>query len=199
MFRYLFALLHNSERKTLSDEEAVVEYLNTQNNYFFEILYQRYSGKVYGKCLTILKDTNLAQDATQDIMMKILLNLSKFGGRSKFSTWLYSITYNFCIDMVRKKKKDHSVLVEDINNYEGETEEVSDQEILEVRLENLKQIMEVMPAGDKSVLMMKYLDGMSIRDISEVIDKSESAVKMKIKRAKHKFIVIHRQHLATAL
>lgn len=195
MLKFVFTLLTKSDRKTLSDEEVVEQYLSTQKNYYFEILYNRYSSKIFGKCLTILKETNLAQDATQDIMMKILMNLSKFGGRSKFSTWVYSITYNFCIDYVRKRKKDKSTLVEDINQYEGVVDDIDDSQILEVRLANLKKIMIKMPTGDQSVLMMKYLDGMSIKEISSALDKSESAIKMKLKRAKHRFVQVHKESI----
>jgi len=193
MLKFVFTLLANSDRKTLTDEEVVVQYLSTQKNYYFEILYNRYSSKIFGKCLTILKESNLAQDATQDIMMKILMNLAKFGGRSKFSTWVYSITYNFCIDYVRKRKKDKSTLVEDVSKYEDIADDIEDSKILEVRLANLKVIMSQMPTGDQSVLMMKYLDGMSIKEISNALDKSESAIKMKLKRAKHRFVKIHNE------
>jgi len=195
MLKHLFIFLANSGREKLTDEEVVKEYLKTQNNYYFELLYNRYSSKIFGKCLTILKEQNLAQDATQDIMMKILLNLSKFGGRSKFSTWVYSVTYNFCIDFVRKRKKDLSIYVEDIHQFEGVVDEVDDKEILEVRLENLKVIMTQMPSGDQSILMMKYLDGMSIKEISNTLDKTESAIKMKLKRAKHRFVKIHKENV----
>ena len=198
MLKHLFIFLSNSGRDKLTDEEVVEEYLKSQNNYYFELLYNRYSSKIFGKCLTILKERNLAQDATQDIMMKILLNLSKFGGRSKFSTWVYSITYNFCIDFVRKRKKDLSLYVEDMHQFEGVVEEVDDKEILEVRLENLKIIMTQISSGDQSILMMKYLDGMSIKEISGVLNKTESAIKMKLKRAKHRFVKIHRENIVDA-
>lgn len=191
MLKFVFALLNESERKTLTDQELITQYLETRNNYFFEILYERYSSKIFGKALTILKEESLAQDATQDIMMKILLNLSKFGGKSKFSTWVYSITYNFCIDFVRKRKKDKSQYYEDVSEFEDVVDEIDDKEILQVRLERLKLIMEKIPADDKSILMMKYLDGMSIKEIGETINKTESAIKMKIKRAKMKFVKIH--------
>lgn len=193
MLRYIFTLLHGSGRKTITDEEAVAEYLKSQNDYFFEILYNRYSAKVFGKALTILKEANLAQDATQDIMMKVLLNLSKFKGNSKFSTWLYSITYNFCIDFYRKRQKRHTLLTENINQYEDLEEEYDDKEILEVKIDQLKEIMAEIPITDKAILMMKYLDGMSIKEISATLEKTESAVKMKIKRAKHKFVRVHRE------
>jgi RNA polymerase sigma factor (sigma-70 family) len=195
MLKHLFLFLANSGREKLTDEEVVQEYLKSQNNYYFELFYNRYSSKIFGKCLTILKEKNLAQDATQDIMMKILLNLSKFGGRSKFSTWVYSITYNICIDFVRKRKKDLSFYVEDIHRYEGVVDDIDDKEILEVRLENLKIIMTQMPSGDQSILMMKYLDGMSIKEISSALSKTESAIKMKLKRAKHRFVKIHRENV----
>lgn len=188
MLKLLFALLSKSKRKTLTDEEAIAEYLKTQNNYYFEILYNRYSSKIFGKCLTLLKDEYKAQDATQDIMMKILLNLSKFSGKSKFSTWVYSITYNFCIDYIRKGKKDKSVLLDDISVLADVEDEVSDKILLEVKLEQLKVILEKINVEDKSILLMKYMDGLSIRDIAGIKNKSESAIKMKIKRAKEKFV-----------
>ena len=191
MLKFLFALLSKSGRKALSDEELVQEYLASQNNYYFELLYSRYSSKIFGKCLTILKEEALAQDATQEVMMKILLNLAKFSGRSKFSTWVYSITYNYCIDFIRKRKKQASSSYEEINDYEDIVDEVDDKELLEVKLERLKVIMDKIPVDDKSILMMKYLDGMSIKEIGAVIDKTESAIKMKIKRAKMKFVRMH--------
>jgi len=80
MLKFLFAVLSSSKRATLTDEEVVKEYLRTQSDYYFDILYSRYSAKIYGKCLTILKEDSLAQDATQDVMMKILLNLANLRG-----------------------------------------------------------------------------------------------------------------------
>ena len=191
MLKFLFALLSKSGRKALTDEEVVQEYLTTQNNYYFEILYSRYSSKIFGKCLTILKEEALAQDATQEVMMKILLNLAKFSGRSKFSTWVYSITYNYCIDFIRRRKKEVSSSYEQIDNLEEIVDEIDDKELLEIRLERLKVIMDKIPVDDQSILMMKYLDGMSIKEIGQVIDKTESAIKMKIKRAKMKFVRVH--------
>ena len=192
MLKFLFALLSKSGRKTLTDEEVVQAYIESQNQYYFELLYGRYSSKIFAKSLTILKEESLAQDATQDIMMKILLNLSRFSGKSKFSTWVYSITYNFCIDYIRKKKKDKSVYFDDLSQYEEVADDIDDRELIETELGLMKVIMEQIPPDDKSILMMKYMDGMSIREIGEIKNKSESAVKMQIKRAKLKFVRIHK-------
>ena len=178
----------------MTDEEAIELYLATQNANYFNILYDRYSTKVFGKCFSLLKSESRAQDAAQEIFVKVLLNLSKFSGKSKFSTWLYSITYNFCIDMIRKNKKNIGVLVDDINAFGDEVvDEIDDSEILETNVIRLKEVLNKIPAGDKAILLMKYQDEFSIKDICGILDKSESAVKMKIKRAKEKFVKTYKE------
>lgn len=180
--------------KSMTDEEAIEAYLATQNTNYFNVLYDRYSSKVFGKCFSLLKSEAKAQDAAQEIFVKVLLNLSKFSGRSKFSTWLYSITYNFCIDVIRKNKKDVGVLVDDINAYGDEVaDDIEDAQILETSVVRLKEVLNEIPAGDKAILLMKYQDEFSIKDICEILNKSESAIKMKIKRAKEKFVKTYKE------
>ena len=155
-------------------------------------MYERYASKILGKCISILKNEAAALDATQEIFMKLLLNLSKFSAKSKFSTWVYSISYNYCIDVVRKRKKQQNLLAEVPRTKEDEdVDEISDAELLEVRIERLEIILDMMNPDDKIILLMKYQDEMSIADISENLRISESAVKMRIKRAKMKFKRIH--------
>ena len=178
----------------VSDEELVKSYLETQESRYFDKLYVKYSNKVFSKCITLLKHEALAHDATQDIFLKIFLNLSKFGGKSKFSTWIYSITYNYCIDLIRKAKKEKNIFPEDVENAPDLAEEVPDSPLLEIEVKKLKVILEKIPVGDKAVLLMKYQDDMSIKEISETLDKSESAIKMKIKRAKHKVQKVYKEN-----
>ena len=187
-------VISGAASKSISDEEAIEAYLETQNVNYFNILYDRYSRKVFGKCYSLLKSESKAEDAAQEIFVKVLLNLSKFSGKSKFSTWLYSITYNFCIDAIRKNKKNVGVLVDDIGRYGEEVEdEIEDTELMETNVLRLKEVLNVIPAGDKAILLMKYQDEFSIKEICGILDKSESAVKMKIKRAKEKFIKTYKE------
>jgi len=173
--------------KNIPDEEIISLYLNTRESSYFSILYKRYGGKVFSKCISLLKDEELANDATQDVFMKIYLNLAKFSGKSKFSTWVYSITYNYCIDFIRRRKKDRNLFSDDEVENVGEViDDVPEKELLEMEVSRLKVVLEKIPLGDKTVLLMKYQDEMSIKEIAEILEKSESAIKMKIKRAKHK-------------
>ena len=187
MINLLSPLLATDLSKKVTDEELVKLYLESQNVAYFNLIYKRYSGKIFGKSLSLLKSESEAEDATQDIMMKILMNMSKFSGKSRFSTWIYSITYNYCIDYLRRKKKDPSIYVDDfIENLDVE-EDVEDTFLLEMNVKRLKVILEDIPTGDKTILLMKYQDEMSIKEIGAILNKSESAIKMKIKRAKQKF------------
>ncbi|MFZ4634730.1 MAG: RNA polymerase sigma factor, partial [Saprospiraceae bacterium] len=150
-------------------------------------LYRRYAGKVFAKCISMLSDEGLARDAMQDVFIKVLLNLSRFSAQSTFSTWIYSITYNYCIDLIRKKKKLQMVYSDDVGKWSKETDEdVPDSVLLEMKQERLKAVMQDLPPGDKAILMMKYIDDLSIKDIAAVLNKTESAIKMQIMRAKQK-------------
>jgi RNA polymerase sigma-70 factor (ECF subfamily) len=173
--------------QALSDTDLIARYLRDQNTRYFSELYRRYAGKVFAKCISMLSDEGLARDAMQDIFIKVLLNLSRFSAQSTFSTWVYSITYNYCIDLIRKKKKLQMVYTEDVGKLSKETDEdVPDSVLLEMKQERLKMVMQNLPPGDKAILMMKYIDDLSIKDIAEVLNKTESAIKMQIMRAKQK-------------
>lgn len=175
-----------------TDSELIARYLRDQNTMYFTVLYRRYAGKVFAKCISMLADDGQARDATQDIFIKVLLNLAKFTEQSSFSTWVYSITYNYCIDMIRKKKKMPLLFTEDVGKVSRETDpEIPDSVLLEMKQERLEKVIDRLPPGDKAILMMKYIDDMQIREIGDVLGKTESAVKMQIMRAKQRSQVIY--------
>jgi RNA polymerase sigma-70 factor (ECF subfamily) len=161
---------------------------------YFTVLYRRYAGKVFAKCISMLADEGQARDATQDIFIKVLLNLARFTEQSSFSTWVYSITYNYCIDMIRKKKKMPLIFTEDVVKVSTETnQELPDSVLLEMKQERLEKVIDRLPPGDKAILMMKYIDDMQIREIGEVLGKTESAIKMQIMRAKQRAQLIYEE------
>lgn len=178
--------------KEYSDSELISLYLREQNTTYFTLLYRRYAGKVFAKCISMLSDDGLARDATQDIFIKVLLNLGKFTEQSSFSTWVYSITYNYCIDIIRKKKKNILIFSEDMGKVNASVEvDIPDSVILEMETNRLEKVMEIMPPGDKAILNMKYIDDLQIKEIADVLNKTESAIKMQIMRAKAKAQTIY--------
>lgn len=176
----------------VSDSELIARYLKEQNPDYFTVLYRRYGGKVFAKCISMLGDEALAHDAVQDIFVKVYLNLSRFNEKSSFSTWLYSITYNFCIDVIRKKKKIPVLLADDVSRIGDEAEvDIPDSVLLEMKHDRLEKVLAELPEGDRIILLMKYMDDMSIKDIADFFQKTESAIKMQIMRAKHKAQVVY--------
>jgi len=166
---------------------VIEHYLETQDPTCFGLLYGRYAGKIYSKCISLLKEESLAQDATQEIFMKVFTNLSGFAERSKFSTWVYSITYNYCIDFLRRRKKQQDVFIDEIENAaEVADDSIHDSALLSMEVNQLKAVLEQIPVDDKAILLMKYQDELSIKEIADMLDKSESAIKMRLKRAKEK-------------
>lgn len=133
----------------------------------------------------MLGDRGIAEDTTQDIFMKLFTRLVKFEGKSKFSTWVYSVTYNHCIDLIRRgKSRQQIVQVEDLNKLPERVDEISDAALLELKVHELERALKAIKPDDRAILLMKYQDGMSIKEIGSALRKSDSAVKMQLKRAK---------------
>ncbi len=169
--------------KEFSDEELVHRFVETQQNQYFERLYERYCDKVYRKCLSFTKDPVKAEDLTHDIFLKLIVKLGGFKEQSKFSTWLYSITYNYCTDHVRSPTRRNEVYMDE--GWER-VEAVDDDmaEIAEMEAQRLNYALEQMPPDERTLLLMKYQDDVSIRELADVNGLTESAVKMRLKRSR---------------
>ncbi|MEP7268397.1 MAG: sigma-70 family RNA polymerase sigma factor [Saprospiraceae bacterium] len=191
-FEALLGRFSSKDSHALTDEVLIERYLSTQDEFLFSILYHRYSTKIYAKCITMLKNMEVAQDCTHDIFIKVLTNIAKFNQQSKFSSWLFSITYNHCIDFIRKSKKSFlsDIPLEKI----VESDEISDAFLMETKIGRLKKVLSEMDEGEKTLLLMKYQDELSIKEIGDILGKEDSATKMRIKRAKQRFKQIYDEH-----
>ena len=175
----------------LSDEDLVRIIVEKNDTHLFAILYDRYAGVVYNKCYGFSKNKEEAQDLTHDVFIRLFVKLRTFKGKSKFSTWLYSFTYNFCVNYVQRnafKKKEKVTVVTDNIKEDDVSQEIEDATLFELKSEKLAKALALIDPADKMILLMKYQDDMSIREIQEVLEVGESAVKMRIKRAKQKVV-----------
>ena len=177
----------------LRDEEIVVELQHRMDAERFGVLYDRYSTKVFQKCMAMTRNNEIAKDLTHDIFLKAFVNLSKFDHRSKFGTWLYSITHNYCLDHLRKDQKHRTTEVEDDHGVEDGTEDRYEAELLAIRTDRLPMVLEAMDPADRGILLMKYQDELSVKDMMEVLGVGESAVKMRTMRARERALVLYHQ------
>lgn len=178
------ATLFKRKSKVLSDEEIVRVIVEEKDHDQFGLLYDRYADKVYRKCISFAKDSALAQDMAHDVFLKAFVNLAKFNHRSRFSTWLYSLTYNFCVDFVRKAGKVRYENEDELYTIADDEDERNEQKLLSLRAERLGKILDELDPDDKAILLMRYQDDLPVKELEEVLELSASAVKMRTKRAR---------------
>jgi RNA polymerase sigma factor (sigma-70 family) len=186
--------LKKSSVQKLSDEDLVFKIVETNNSQLFAVLYDRFSRVVYNKCYGFSKNKEEAEDLTHDVFIRLFVKLKTFKGNSKFSTWLYSFTYNFCVNYVQRndsKKKERVTVVTDQIKEQDASDEIEDAQLFELKAENLAKAFALIDAKEKMILLMKYQDDMSIKEISEALEVGESAVKMRLKRAKAKVVSVY--------
>ena len=168
----------------LEDCEIVRIILENEDFNLMEILYDRYARMVYYKCLKLTVDKYAAQDLMQDIMVKIITNLREFRGHSDFSFWVNAITYNHCMDYLKKKKR---MRFEDGSasrhlEVQKEDEEPESHELRDLQFLQLERLMNELNHSERSLIMMRYQEKMSMREIANCLQISESAVKMRLRR-----------------
>lgn len=156
----------------------------------FAILYDRYAKTVFNKCLAFTKSKEEAQDLTHDIFVQLFVKLRTFKGTAKFSTWLYAFTYNFCVNYVTRDKYKKNEKISDFDDglILDEVEDQSEAILMEIKFDKLQTIMDKLDLDDKIILLMKYQDDFSIKDIQNALELNESAAKMRLKRAREKVI-----------
>ncbi|GAB2564857.1 RNA polymerase sigma factor [Spirosoma areae] len=171
----------------LSDEEMIRQYLPDQPTHCFETLYNRYVNRVYRRCLSMTKDPLKAEDFTHDIFLKVFNKLDAFQERSTFSTWLYSIAYNYCADQIRIDKRISLTTIDE--EFKLEIPESKEGQLHEETLQLVNKAMEALSVDEKKLLQFKYEKSMSIAAIAQACNLKESTVKMRLKRSRDK---IHR-------
>ena len=188
--KYGSQLSEENEFRKLSDEDLVKHIVVNNNSLLFGIIYDRYANKIYRKCMSFAKSDQEALDLTQDVFLNIFIKLGSFKRKSKFSSWVYSVTYNFCVNYVNRNKskkiRDKSSSLE--NEEYKLTDEIEDSSLFELRSEKLEKALQLIDPQDKSILLLKYQDDVSVKELCNLLEIGESAVKMRLKRAKSRIV-----------
>jgi RNA polymerase sigma-70 factor (ECF subfamily) len=138
-----------------------------------------YKDKVFQLCYRILGNRHEAEDMAQEAFIRAYVNISSFNIDLKFSTWLYRIATNLCIDRIRKKKPDYYLDAE-VSGTDGLTmysQIASDTTLPEDEITKL-------PEKYRSVIVLKYIEELSLNEISEILDIPLGTVKTRIHRGR---------------
>lgn len=146
---------------------------------------------VYTVCLRMLTSEADAEEAAQDVFVKAFRSIASFQQRAKFSTWLYRITYNHCISVIRKKVKMID-LVDELPDGEVDEGEMNGLESIsaEERSRYLKIAIESLAETDAVVVTLFYYDEMSLDEIAEITGLSSSNIRIKLHRSRKKMYLV---------
>ena len=180
------------------EEQKIIQMVNEGDTDAFEMLVLANQKNVYNLALKMTNNEEDALDISQEAFLKAYSKLASYRGESRFSVWLYRLTYNLCIDFLRKKTHVNSISL----TYQDDSGEDHDFEIPDfrptpedeaVRSENRKVISESFNELDtpqRELLMMREITGMSYLDIAYVLNINEGTVKSRISRARKKLTAI---------
>lgn len=172
-----------------TDEQLVQLYRNGDRS-VFDVLVQRYARSVYYFIYGYVRDVGQAEDSTQDTFVKIWKHLGRFDKEKKFKTWLFSIAKNTALDVLKKKKTiPFSLLDSDDEEYQFGESIVDPEAFLEdafEKKENTQFIAVALAAlspPHRSVLFLHYMEGLTFREIAEVLSESIDTIKSRHRRA----------------
>ncbi|MET0403462.1 MAG: sigma-70 family RNA polymerase sigma factor, partial [Cystobacter sp.] len=166
-----------------TDDLTLVKRVRDGDQRAFKLLVERYQRKVYAVALGMLKDKEEAMDVSQEAFVKVYKYLDHFKGDSSFYTWLYRITVNICIDVMRRK-----------GSSGGQTEEFDESiatDLGEARIgalgsrlgtnpqksalrrelaEKIQEALASVPEKHRAILLLREVEGMSYEDLSRTLD-----------------------------
>lgn len=164
----------------LSDQQLIRLYLDGQES-AIEILINRHKDKVFSYIMLLVKDEHVAQDIFQDAFIKVIntLKLGKYNEEGKFLPWVMRIAHNLGIDHFRRGKKMPSAnagMRDDefdiFSTLKISDPNVEDSIIQDQILSDVKRLVDLLPEEQKQVVMMRYYQRMSFKEIAEQTDVS---------------------------
>jgi len=170
------------------DEKQLITRTQAGDTQAFNPLVIKYQSRIYTHILGRVKNTETAKDLTQETWLKAFRGIHTFHGNSAFSSWLYRIAENVCIDFFRKQKTEHDIAPlhtinerRIIDTYPDPSQNLEKQE----RKRVLRAAIQHLPPMRKKVFLLRYVQELPIKKIAAIINRSEGTVKTHLSKAHH--------------
>jgi len=182
---------------TIHEDQYYITKITQGDAVSFAVLVDRYKDLVYTLAFRMLKSREEAEEVSQDVFLKVFKSLSKFKGESKFSSWIYRITYNACLDKIRKQKREPIVVtIDEFTEHQVNTIDNALDKLVEKEHKQLIQdCLQLLPSDVGFLLTLYYFEEQSIEEISKIIGISNTNVKVKLFRSRKKMASILRERL----
>lgn len=177
-----------------SDEELIAAYKNGRVE-AFKTLVQRHEKPVYRFCLRSLGSPEAAADATQEVFLRVVRNAPRWEQKAKFTTWLYTIARNYCIDEARKGRfRKTESLNEPARRDDDGGEEKQDRVAAQTPASDaitdgrrvravIDDALATLPEEQREVFCMREYSGLAFKDIADAVGANENTVKSRMRYA----------------
>lgn len=182
---------------TNEEELLYINRVKDGDSKVFSILIEQYKTMVFTLAVRMLKNNEDAEEAAQDTFLKAFKYLNNFKGDSKFSTWLYRIAYNNCLDRLKRAKvKYETVTIDEFTENKVRTLNTAlDQIESKERNEIIKSCLEKLNSKDAFLLTLYYFDELTLEEIAKVLDISPNNVKVKLFRSRKRLATILKMYV----
>lgn len=191
-----------------TDDLTLVKRVRGGDQRAFKLLVERYQRKVYAVALGMLKNREDAMDVSQEAFVKVYKYLDHFKGDSSFYTWLYRITVNICIDVLRKRAGGGGEAVEYDESVPMDLSEANigalgtrlgtNPQKSALRRELAEKIQEALaqvPEKHRAILLLREVEGMSYEDLSRTLEIPKGTVMSRLFHARAKVQKILSEYL----
>ena len=172
------------------NEQKLIERASAGDASAFNKLMAAHEKRMYAVALRMFANREDAQDCLQEAMLRVYRSIGGFKGQSSFSTWVYRITMNTCLDELRRKKnKQNTSLDSLLEQGWSPADESAAPEKHAVRSElrrELKRAIGELPEEMRSAVVLRDVQGFSYEEIAQVLDVNVGTIKSRISRAREK-------------
>mgnify|MGYP003397704199 CR=1 FL=1 len=181
-------LINMIKNDKMTDQDIITEIL-LGNRFLFSKLIDKYQRMVFTLAMGFVHQKENAEDLTQDIFIKVWIALPNYKGDAIFSTWLYRIAVNYCINFVEKNKRNRFiVLAEELIGHVFNTainDKDAQQELEEMESGNLvRTAIDSLPINQRTAFILSAYEELPIKEIASIMNRSEGAVEQLLQRAK---------------
>lgn len=174
------------------EDSELLDKLATSDEAAFRMLVERHIDRAYAIALRIVGNAADAEDVVQDTMLKIWSHRGRWQhGRAKFSTWLYRVISNRCIDLRRKPRNENVETVPEVADGQPGAVEIIERNELNGMLE---LAMQRLPEQQRIAVIFSYHENMSNGEIAQVMDTTVAAVESLLKRGRQQLRQLLRKH-----
>lgn len=174
------------------EDSELLDKLATGDEAAFRMLVERHIDHAYAIALRIIGNAADAEDVVQDTMLKIWSHRGRWQhGRAKFSTWLYRVISNRCIDLRRKPRNENVETVPEVADGQPGAVEIIERNELNGMLE---LAMQRLPEQQRIAVIFSYHENMSNGEIAQVMDTTVAAVESLLKRGRQQLRQLLRKH-----